>query len=204
MITIQIADDHKMIVDGFTKLINESGLAIVDNVYYDLNSCRLGLAKMVPDILLLDIVIPGGDGIDFCAEIKKSYPGLSVIMLTVYKESSIVKRALHNGASGYILKNTDASEILAGIESVSRGECFLCKETSILLKKKNEDVIWLLDREKELLNYIAAGYPTKEIADLMCRNIETIRTHRKNLLIKLKARNMAELIKKGYEMGLIR
>ena len=89
MITIQIADDHKMIVDGFTKLINESGLAIVDNVYYDLNSCRLGLAKMVPDILLLDIVIPGGDGIDFCAEIKKSYPGLSVIMLTVYKERRI-------------------------------------------------------------------------------------------------------------------
>ena len=204
MITLQIVDDHKLVVESLTQLINESGIAVVNDVYYNLDSCRLGLTNKVPEILLLDISLPDGDGVDFCAEIKKSYPDLSVIMLTTYKEFSIAKRALHNGASGYILKNSDSDEMLAGIECVSRGELFLCEEIDLLLKeKKNDDVVWLLNREKEILKYIAEGYITKEIADLIYRDVETVRTYRRNLLIKLNARNMAEMVKKGYEMKLI-
>ena len=204
MITLQIVDDHKLVVESLTQLINESGIAVVNDVYYNLDSCRLGLTNKVPEILLLDISLPDGDGVDFCAEIKKSYPDLSVIMLTTYREFSIAKRALHNGASGYILKNSDSDEMLAGIECVSRGELFLCEEIDLLLKeKKNDDVVWLLNREKEILKYIAEGYITKEIADLIYRDVETVRTYRRNLLIKLNARNMAEMVKKGYEMKLI-
>jgi len=204
MITLQIVDDHKLVVESLTQLINESEVAVVNDVYYNLDSCRQGLAKTVPDILMLDISLPDGDGVDFCGEIKKIYPDLSIIMLTTYKEFSIAKRALHNGASGYILKNSDSDEMLAGIECVSRGELFLCEEIDILLKKrKNDEVVWLLNREKEILKYIAEGYITKEIADRICRDVETVRTYRRNLLIKLNARNMAELVKKGYEMKLI-
>jgi DNA-binding NarL/FixJ family response regulator len=204
MINLQIVDDHRMVVESLSKLINESGIAKVTNTYYDLKSCREGLAKELPDVFLLDIALPDGDGVDFCAEIKKQYPELKVIMLTTYKEFNIAKRALHNGASGYILKNTESEEMLIGIESVNQGELFLCEEIDILLQeKKNEDTVWLSNREKEILRYVADGLTTNEIAKIISRSTENVRTFRRNLLVKLNAKNMAELIKKGYEMKLI-
>lgn len=204
MVEIHIADDHRMVVESLSKLINESKIARVAHVYYDLATCREGLTKGLPHILLLDIGLPDGDGVDFCAEIKKQYPELKIIMLTSYKEFSIAKRALHNGALGYILKNAESEEMLLGIKTVLEGEIFLCDEIDILLKEKaNNDVIWLSDRESEILKYVANGYTTKEIADLIFRDSETVKFFRKNLLIKLNARNVAELIKKAYEMKLI-
>jgi len=204
MIEVHIVDDHRMVVESLSKLINETEIARVTNVYYDLETCRNGLANELPDILLLDIGLPNGDGVDFCAEIKRQYPELKIIMLTSYKEFSIAKRALHNGAMGYILKNAESEEMLLGIELVNKGEVFLCDEIDILLREKiNDDVIWLSDRESEILKYVADGYTTKEIADLIFRDPETVKFFRKNLLIKLNARNVAELIKKAYEMKLI-
>ena len=204
MINLQIVDDHKMVVECLSKLIIESGIARITGVYYDLQSCRRGLQKDLPDVLLLDIGLPDGDGVDFCAEIAKAYPELGIIMLTIYKEFSIAKRALHNGALGYILKNAESEEILLGIETVSRGEQFLCEEIDLLLReKRDEKVVWLANREKEVLNYIADGYTSKEIAGFICRDEETVRTYRRNLLIKLIARNTPEAVKKGLEMKLI-
>jgi DNA-binding NarL/FixJ family response regulator len=204
MVSVQIVDDHKMVVESLSKLINESGIAQVTSVYYDLKSCRTGLEYTCPDVLLLDIGLPDGDGTDFCSEIKKIYPRLKIIMLTTYKEFSIAKRSVHNGAHGYILKNAESEEMLAGIEIVSKGKQFLCEEIDLLLKSKRyEEIVWLSSREKEVLKYIADGYTTKEIASFFCREEETIRTYRKNLLIKLNAKNTPEAVKKGYEMKLI-
>ena len=199
-----VVDDHKLVVDSLSKLITESGIAQVTGVYYDIQSCRAGLEKMLPDVLLLDIGLPDGDGVDFCAELTRKYAGLKIIMLTTYREFSIAKRALHNGALGYILKNAESEEMLSGIEAVSRGEPFLCEEIDILLKeKKNEDVVWLANREREILKYIAEGYTSREIADLIYRDEETVRTYRKNLLVKLNAKNTPEAVKKGLEKKLI-
>ncbi len=203
-IRVAIVDDHKMLVESLSKLINDSGTTRITAAYYDLQSCRLGLSNALPDVLLLDIGLPDGDGVDFCAEIIKIYPTLKILILTSYKEFNIAKRALHNGALGYILKNSMSEEVFAGIKSVSKGEQFLCEEIDILLKnKKNEDIVWLSNREKEILLYIADGYTTKEIANLIFRDSETVKSYRKHLLIKLNAKNTAELVKKGYEMKLM-
>lgn len=204
-INIQLVDDHKMVVESLSKLINDSGIAQVTNVYHNIASCCCGLSTGLPDILLLDIGLPDGDGVDFCARLKKQYPGLKIIMLTSYKEFNIAKQALHNGALGYILKNAESEEMIIGIETVYRDELFLCEEIDVMLKvKRNEDVVWLSNREKEVLKYIAEGYTTKEIANSICRDTETVRTYRRNLLIKLNAKNTAEMIRKSCEMKLIR
>ena len=204
LIQVAIVDDHKMVVKSLSHLITESGIAQVKNVYYDLQSCRAGLKKKLPDVLLLDIALPDGDGVDFCAEANKKYLDLKIIMLTTYKEFSIAKRALHNGALGYILKNAESEEMLAGIEAVSRGEQFLCEEIDLLLReRRKEEVVWLSNREKEVLKYIANGYTTDDIARFIHRDEETVRTHRRNLLIKLEARNTPEAVKKGLMMKLI-
>ena len=204
LIKLSIVDDHKMIVESLSNLITGSGIARITGVYYDLKSCRKGLEKNLPDLLLLDIGLPDGDGVDFCAEIIKIYPELKIIMLTTYREFSIAKRALHNGALGYILKNAESEEMLTGIKMVSNGEQFLCEEIDLLLKeKRSEEVIWLANREKEVLRYIADGYTSKEIGNFICRDEETVRTYRRNLLIKLNAKNTPEAVKKGFEMKLI-
>ena len=202
--SIAIVDDHRLVVEILSKLITDAGIATITDVYYDLRSCREGLQKSLPDILLLDIGLPDGDGVDFCAEIMRQYSDVKVIMLTTYKEFSIAKRALHCGARGYILKNAESEEMLAGIEAVSHGELFLCEEIDLLLKeKRNEKIIWLSHREKEVLQYIADGHTTKEIARFICRDEETVRTHRRNLILKLDARNTAEAVKKGIERKMI-
>lgn len=205
MISVSIADDHKMVVKILSKMINESETIQVANIYYSLKSCREGLAESHPDVLLLDIGMPDGDGVDFCAEITKFYPKLKIIMLTSYKEFNVAKRALHNGALGYVLKNAEPEEIFAGIETVNRGEQFLCEEIDILLKERvHEKVVWYSPREKEVLQYTAEGCTTKETADKIFRDEETVRTYRKNLLIKLNAKNTSEMIKKACEQHLVR
>jgi DNA-binding NarL/FixJ family response regulator len=204
MISVQIVEDQRLVANSLARMINESGLAQVTEIYYDLHSCRTGLAKSTPGILLLDIKLPDGDGVDFCAEMIKKYPLLKIIMLTGYKEFNIARHALHNGARGYILKNAEPEEMFAGIQTVERGEQFLCEEIDLLLKdQKNTEVIWLTNSEKIVLRHIADGYTTKEIAALTFRDTETVKTHRKNLLLKFKARNTAELVKKGYEANQI-
>ena len=204
MISLNIVDNHRLVVESLAKLINESGIATVTQSYYDLESCRKGLSEELPDILLLDIGLSDGDGVDYCLEVKKLYPELKIIMLTTYKEFNIAKRALLNGANGYILKNAESEEMFKGIELVSKGKLFLCDEIDILLdSNKNTTVVWLSNREKEILGYLAEGLTTKEIADKIYRSTENVRTFRRNLLIKLQAKNVAELIKKGYDRKLI-
>jgi len=204
MITIKVVDDHKMVVESLSKLINESGIAQVTGVYYDIQSCRKGLIENLPDILLLDIGLPDGDGVEFCGELTKRYPELKIIMLSTYKEFSIAKRALHNGAMGYILKNSESEELLAGITTVNNNNRFLCEEIDILLKKKrNEEVVWFTNREKEVLKYISDGLTSKEIGARIFRDEETVRVNRRNLLLKLNAKNTPEAVRKGFEMKII-
>ncbi len=206
MTTLNILDDHKMVVNSLSRMINDSGTARVTTAYYDIASCREGLEKAIPDILLLDIGLPDGDGVDFCAELKSKYPGLKMIMLTTYKELNIAKRALHNGALGYILKNAEIDEVLLGIETVSSGERFLCEEIELLLNNKanrNEKIVWISNREKEDLELIAEGLTSDHIAEQLSIHKDTVKTYRDNLFAKMKVKNMAELIKKAYEMRLI-
>ncbi len=204
MTDVYIVDYHKLIVESLAIMIDGSGKARVVGKYYDLASCRSALTRDSQGILLLDVVIPDGNGVDFCIEAAESYPNLKIIMLTGFKEFNIAKHALHNGASGYVLKNADHEEIFAAIETVDGGGKFLCEEIDLLLQeKKDEQVVWLTNREKEILRHTAAGLTVRETAELITRETETVRFHRKNLLMKLGARNMVELIRRADEMKLI-
>jgi len=204
-IRVAIVDDHKMVVKSLSKLIDESDDVTVSDVYYDIKSSRKGLAKRLPDLLLLDVGLPDGDGVEYCAELTKTFTGIKIIILTSYKEFNVAKRALHNGARGYILKNAEPEEIFAGIETVNQGELFLCEEIDIMLKeKKDVQVTWFSPREKEVLQDIADGLTTREIAKKIFRDDETVKTHRRNLLIKLDAINTAVMIKKACEQNLVK
>jgi DNA-binding NarL/FixJ family response regulator len=203
MITVNIVDDHKLLVEGLSKLINDSEIASVTAVAHDALNARKMLANCLPDVLMLDINLPDINGVDFCGEIKKNYPQLKVLALTSYGDYSVVRSMLENGASGYILKNAMSEEMIAGIEAVYAGEVFLCHEVDVMMKKKENTGIWLTQREKELLKLIVEGYTNPEIADKIFLSPETIKGYRKNLLFKLGVKNTALLVKLAIEEKLV-
>lgn len=203
MIRVHIVDDHKLLVEGLVKLINESAQAEVSGLSYNAAQCKLALISDLPDVLLLDINLPDANGVELCAGLKAMYPTLKILALTSYGEYSVVRRMIESGASGYVLKNAMSEEVLAGIETVARGETFLCHEVDVLMKKKDVDSIWLTRRERELLKLIVEGYTNPEIAQTIFLSPETIKGYRKNLLMKLGAKNTASLVKMAIEQKLI-
>ena len=199
MIKVHITDDHKILVEGLRLLISEAKNITITGVSYTLETCRKALSQQTPNVLLLDLSLPDGSGIDFCSEIHKKYPEIKILILTTHDEYSVAKQVLKNGASGYILKNALSEEVINGIETVAGGKVFLCDEIDILMKKQPKQQIWLTVREKELLKLIADGYTNQEMADKLFLGIETIKTYRKNLILKLGAKNSILLVKMAME-----
>ncbi|MDR1973583.1 MAG: response regulator transcription factor [Bacteroidales bacterium] len=207
MITVSIVDDHKIVADGLEKIIEKSNIAQVAWKAHTAADSLIKLANIQPQVLLLDIGLPDKSGLDLCPQIKALYPNVRIIMLTSYAEYAFIRHALRNGASGYILKNSEAEEIIDGIRTVAvgafeSGKIFLCQEAHTMLSKSREVAIQLTRREHELLSLIAQGKTSIEIADKMNLGYETVRSYRKNLHVKLGTHNAAELTKLAIDLTL--
>jgi DNA-binding NarL/FixJ family response regulator len=203
MISVAIVDDHKVITDGLERLINESGTARVTGKAYSVAGCLKLLHDGQPEVLLLDISMPDGSGIDLCPKIKAKYPHVRVLMLTSYGELATITRALEAGADGYVLKNSELEEVLEGICTVAAGERFLCGEANMTLKKNENSPIELTRRETELLQLIAEGYTLPQLSDKMYLGINTIRSYRQKLNIKLNAHNTVQLLQNARALRLV-
>jgi len=203
MIRVALVDDHKSFVEGMSKLINDSGVAHVSGVGYSAADCRRLLRDELPDVLLLDIELRDGNGIDLCAELKKTYPALKILALTSYEAYPVVRRMLENGAMGYILKNAMAEEIYEGIETVAADNTFLCHEVNLMLKHKNNEALWLSPSEQRLLKLIVEGYTNPEISEKLHLGLKTVKSYRQNLLVKLGAKNTAVLVGMAIEQKLV-
>jgi DNA-binding NarL/FixJ family response regulator len=203
LIRVAVVDDHQIVIDGLEKIISESENACLIAKSHNVVGCWKMLNAEQPDVLLLDVGLPDGSGMDLCPKIKLRYPAVNILMLTSYAEYAIISHVLNNGASGYILKNAMPEEIIEGIIKVASGKRFLCEEVDILLKKGDKNKIELTRRESELLRLIAEGYTNIEIADKMYLGYETIRSYRKNLHLKLDAHNTAELTKIAMDLRLV-
>ena len=204
-IKLAIVDDHPMILEGLKSLLEKDtkfhvfsftkGAAVIDFIQEN---------KI--DVVLLDIVLSDGNGLDFCKIIKQKAPQSIVIALSNQAERSIIFRFLENGGNGYILKNADSQEIIEGIEKALIGDLALSKEVQeIMLRSSVTDfeLPRLTKREKQILQAIAQGSTSAEIAEQLFIAVITVETHRRNLLQKFKVRNMIELIKIATENQLI-
>jgi len=202
-IRVVIVDDHKILVEGLCGLISDSGMATVVGVAHSAQECRLSIHFWKPDVLMLDVGLPDISGLDYCKELKEQFPDMKILALTTHNEYTVVKQMLDNGASGYLIKNAMASEVLEGIKAVASGHIFLSHEVDVLMKRPSEKVVWLTQRERELLRLITEGYTNAEIADKIFLSAETIKGYRKNLLLKLGAKNTAVLVKMALEQKLV-
>ncbi len=202
-IKLLIVDDHRVLVEGLNKLFEDSDSVEVTGVAYSGKECRKIIENNSPDVILLDINLPDVSGIDLCHEIKTAYPQIKILALSSFNEYTMVRRMIENGASGYVVKNAMPEEIILGVETVAGNEVFLCEEIDLLMRKRSANQIWLTPREKELLKFIVEGYTNNEIAGKMFLGVETINSYRKNLLIKLGAKNTAVLVRMALEEKLV-
>ncbi len=203
-IQVFIVDDHYMVIEGIRSLLqNEKGIEWIGHAM-NAESCVAFLNSRQPDVIFMDINLPDKNGIDLCKEVNEKYPSISIIGLSTFNQQSFITKMMANGASGYVLKNASKEELLYAIQTVVRGRTFLSHEAALIAEKNADDELPLLTRrEKEVLELIADGMTTQEIADKLFISSATVETHRKNLLVKLEAKNVAAMVKIAAKLNLI-
>jgi DNA-binding NarL/FixJ family response regulator len=203
LISLVIVEDHPVVVEGLQLMFNSSGRFIVEGVAGTAKECLRLLRYLTPDVLLLDINLPDISGIELCKIIVDGFPAQKVIALTTYNERVFIQQMLDNGAYGYVLKNASSEEIMEGVTEVSKGNRYLCHEAENILKKTQENELMITRRECSVLKLLAEGFTNLEIADKLFISPLTVDSHRKNLIVKLQARNTASLIKIASDKGLV-
>ena len=198
-IQVAIVDDHPVLMEGLkTLLLNNMNVDIAgcfvngEDVLSYMESHRL-------DIILLDIALPDINGIDLCQKIKRRSPSTSVLIFSNHSERSMIMQAIHNGASGYYLKNASLDELKKGFQEALDGGIVFSTEVKEIISRPSanelEGLPQLTRREKQVIRLIAEGKTSIKIAEELSVSSLTIDTHRRNLMQKFGVKNTAELIK---------
>lgn len=192
-IDVNIVDDHTMLVEGLTEAINRSDSAHVSHSYATLEECRRKMGQQTPDVLLLDITMPDGSGIDFCQQMLTDYPSVKVVAITCHDEFSVIQRMLEIGVHGYVLKSAPVQEVLEAITTVFHGGKFTSSEVDAILEKGTAQQVFLTNVEQEVLRLICEGMTNPQIAEEIHLSADTINWYRKRLLSKFKVKNSVSL-----------
>lgn len=206
MIQVAITDDQEIILNGLQKILSLSSNIQLIGTYRNGEELLTGLLKSQPDVLLLDIQMPGKSGIELAGIITPKYPGIKIIALTNIDIIPQVKKMLSQGCMGYLLKDASSEIILEAIETVYRSEQYLHEPIrNRLLKSFSEKKIKYLitKREKEILQLIVEELSNKEIAEKLFLSIRTVENHRNHLLQKFDVKNTAGLVKIAIRDGLV-
>lgn len=200
-ILLVLIEDDATIRKSYEYLFDGQEEVQVVNTYSSIEAAAPNLAQDAPDVILLDITLPGISGVDAIPAIKKILPGVHIVMLTVHEQEEIIFKALNNGAAGYLTKNTPAERILLAIKDViASGGAMSANVARLVMNsfRKNIDSP-LSKRETEVLKHIAEGKSRKSIADELHVDAETIKTHIKNIYHKLDVHSKEEAIRAARE-----
>jgi len=203
-IKLFIVDDHFMVIEGIHSLLkNEKCIEWMGHAG-NADSCMAFLKQQLPDVILMDISMPGISGIELCKLVREQYPSVFIIGLSTFNQQSFIQKMLDNGASGYVLKNATQQELMEAIETVAAGQTYLSDEVASVLRKEDNDALPVITRrEKEVLGLISEGMTNNEIAQRLFISITTVDTHRKNLLTKFNVKNTALLIRIATQLAII-
>jgi DNA-binding NarL/FixJ family response regulator len=206
MISVFIVDDHPVVIEGIHSLLhNEKDIAWMGHAM-NAASCLGFFVNNTADVILMDISMPGMDGVELCAVMKEKYPGIMILGLSTFNQGLYIKKMMENGASGYILKNSSKEELIKAIHAVHQGHIYFSGEVGMALQeyqRSEKGLPILTSREKEVLELIAEGYTNPQIAEKIFLSSFTVDSHRKNILAKLGVKNTACLIRLAVEKKMI-
>lgn len=203
---IFLTDDHTILLSGLVKILAlEDGLEVVGSAT-SLQETYDKLTRVTPDVLVTDYNLPDGDGLTLIRKVKRKYPSIKIIVLSMHDETHLVQEILKEGISGYLLKKDSHSELINAIRAASLGQVYLSSDINKLLISGLHglnDQKLLTDREREVLTLIAQEYTNKKIAEELFISERTVETHRKNIFRKTQTHNLVGLIKYAYANNLI-
>jgi DNA-binding NarL/FixJ family response regulator len=210
---ILIAEDHTILREGLRALLSSNpNNEIVGEAENGRDAVRL-VGTLKPNLVLMDLSMPGTNGIEAISEIKKRFPETRVLALTVHKTEEYIRETLQAGVDGYVLKDATYTELMMAIKSVVNGKIYLSPGISDRVingyldgnKAAGINTAWdtLTHREREVLKLVAEGHTNKHIAGYLCLSVKTVEKHRSNLMKKLDRHNASTLTAFAIEKGLI-
>lgn len=210
-IRVLIADDHTIVRSGLRLLLEaEPDLEVVGEAIEG-NEALAMVDSLRPDVVLMDITMPGIDGLEATRQIKSQWPETKVLVLTMHRSDEYFFEMIKAGASGYLLKGAETSELTHALRIVAQGEVYIYPSManklvkgylSSLESKENSESI-LSPREEEILQLLVDGYSSNEIAEKLVISSSTVHTHRSNLMRKLNLNNRHDLIQYARKQGII-
>jgi len=209
-VKILVVDDHAIMRDGIRALLSlDDDLEIVGEASEGREAIEKA-RELSPDVIVMDIAMPGMDGLEATRRITKKNPGIKVLVLTQHDNKEYILSTIKSGAAGYVPKRALGSELVSAIRAVHRGDSFLYPSAAAALiedyRKQTEEVEpydQLTPREREILKLIAEGYTSREIADMLFISLKTAQGHRAKIMEKLDLHNRTELIKFAMRKGLV-
>ncbi len=207
---ILIADDHQIVLDGLKEILETVPEFSIAGMAKNSRALLSLTGEQNPHLVLMDLNMPGKDGLEMLDELKARFPAIKILVLTMYNSPEIVRRALALGADGYLLKDHGRDELLFAIGEVLAGRRFVSEqvkshadETRAPFLDDFQTRTTLTEREMEILRLIARSYTNKEIGDKLFISEFTVATHRRNLKRKLHAENTADLVRFAYDHDML-
>ncbi len=207
---ILLADDHGIIRQGLKSLLEDSELYEIVGEASDGRQAVSLAGKLKPDIVIMDVAMPGLNGVEAARHITAESPGVKVVALSMHADRQYVGRMLEAGAAAYILKDGAFEQLTSAIDTVMSGRTYLCPQAAAVVVEsyvrkpfdQEGTIAQLTPREKEVLQLLAEGNSTKETAYTLNVSVKTIETHRRNIMEKLDIHSVAELTKYAVRLGL--
>ena len=208
-IRVLLADDHRIFLDGLNSLL-EDEFDIVGTVE-DGRALVKDAERLCPDVVVADISMPLLNGIEAVRQIRKSDQRIKVVILTMHPDVSLAASAFEVGASGYVIKRSASRELITAINDVMRGKTYVTPEIAGELiesytngqSRENKFNQKLTERQREILQLIAEGHVTKEIADILCISVRTAERHKYNMMKALNLKTTADLVKYAIKQGIV-
>ncbi len=212
---VLIVDDHTIVRQGLRKLLESEGDIEIVGEAADGRDAVAKAADLAPSVVLLDISMPGLNGLEAIRQIMKRSPKTRVLVLSMHKNEAYVLQALRHGASGYVLKESASEEIVTALRALGRGESYLSPSISrvviddyLRINSGGEQAgrtlyESLTAREREIFQLLAEGLKNHEVAERLHVSVKTVETHRAHVMEKLGLNNIAELVKYAIEIGIV-
>lgn len=210
-IKVLIADDHTLVRQGLIKILEGSAdIEVVGEASDGLEALRQ-IEQLRPTMVLLDLSMPKLNGLEVARRVKKAHPLIKIVILSMHEEEEYVLKMVRAGASGYLIKDSAAEQLIDAIRSAHAGKAFFSPEVARVLAEsyrevapgKEDPLDRLNDREREVLQLVAEGHTNKAIAEMLFISVKTVDNHRTNLMRKLNVHNAAELVRFAAKKGLI-
>lgn len=212
-IKVLLADDHTIVRKGLLSLLLDHEDIDVVGEAHDGRDAIKQVEQLQPDVVVMDITMPLLNGLEATRQIKHRWPNIQVVILTVHTAAEYIFRILQTGASGYIVKQAAPSELIMAIHAAHAGESFLSPSisqtviqeyiTRARLTSCEDSFDTLTERECEIIQLLAEGHTSRDIAEMLVISIKTVETHRGNLMRKLSIDNLADLTKYAVRKGII-